>query len=304
MKGTTVRKGAPSSSCRRSRTDAHRKSRPEHLGAALEEMRASHEWTELALDEQSAGAFEQDTASMVERYFSIEDPRVIEPVGVELMLSSEIGGVTVRGSSTASSRTPRAIWWSPTTRPVALRGSPRSSRLGGVHFYAFLCNETYGGAAVEDPAALRKRSRRSSPRPPPSEVRSWPAQLRLGDLGRRRTGVRTRRLPANPTPLCATERVPAVLPVVQGDPEEARPSASNCAPMPEPLGLAGGANRAHGGSRVAGSGLWQQRRVSQHSPRGCGAAPGPTGPPTLSEAANHSISGTRSTSWTSPVQLY
>lgn len=117
----------------------------EHLGAALEEMRASHEWTELALDEQSAGAFEQDTASMVERYFSIEDPRVIEPVGVELMLSSEIGGVTVRGIIDRLERDSKGhLVVTDYKTGRAPRQSQEQSRLGGVHFYAFLCNETYG----------------------------------------------------------------------------------------------------------------------------------------------------------------
>ena len=50
-----------------------------------------------------------------------------------------------RASSTGSSSTQTGSWSSPTTRPAGRRRSSREqSRLGGVHFYAFLCEQVLG----------------------------------------------------------------------------------------------------------------------------------------------------------------
>lgn len=60
--------------------------------------------------------------------------------------------------------------------------------------------------------------------------------------------------------------------------------------MPEPLGLAGGANRAHGGSRVAGSGLLAaEAGLAALASRLRGRSWADRPAYALSEAANHSI---------------
>lgn len=116
-----------------------------HLDTALQEMRSDDQWEELGLDESAAERFASDASSMLERYFKLEDPRRIETVGLELMLSSEIGGVTVRGIIDRLERDPDGSLvvtdYKTGRAPMA---SQEQSRLGGVHFYAFLCREHYG----------------------------------------------------------------------------------------------------------------------------------------------------------------
>ncbi len=117
----------------------------EQLSVALEELRASEEWTRLELDDSSATSFADDAATMVDRYFTLEDPRAIRPVGVEMMLEAELDGVAIRGiidrleeddegqlvvTDYKTGRTPSV--------------NQEQSRLGGVHFYAFLCQQVLG----------------------------------------------------------------------------------------------------------------------------------------------------------------
>ena len=116
-----------------------------HLRTALEEMRAGREWAELGLDDERSAAFEADTETMLGRYFQLEDPRTIEPVGLELMLTSEIDGVAVRGIIDRLERdADGSLVVTDYKTGRAPRQSQEQSKLGGVHFYAFLCKETYG----------------------------------------------------------------------------------------------------------------------------------------------------------------
>ncbi|MFV0315388.1 MAG: RecB family exonuclease [Microthrixaceae bacterium] len=116
-----------------------------HLATALEEMHDSDEWEELDLDDTGSQAFDKECATIMERYFAVEDPRSVEPVGLELMLESEIGGVKVRG---IIDRLERAADGSLVVTDYKTGRTPmpaqEQSRLGGVHFYAFLCKEHFG----------------------------------------------------------------------------------------------------------------------------------------------------------------
>ncbi len=117
----------------------------ECLSEALLEMRTVEEYVGLQLDAAAEEAFAADAALMVERYFALEDPRTIRPVGLEMMLEAEVGGVLVRGiidrleedadgqlvvTDYKTGRTPSVM--------------QEQSRLGGVHFYAFLCQQVLG----------------------------------------------------------------------------------------------------------------------------------------------------------------
>lgn len=116
-----------------------------HLDTALEEMRSGEEWAELDLDENAGKRFVADASDMMDRYFGLEDPRRIDTVGLELMLTADIGGVTVRGIIDRLERDPDGSLvvtdYKTGRAPMA---SQEQSRLGGVHFYAFLCLEHFG----------------------------------------------------------------------------------------------------------------------------------------------------------------
>jgi putative RecB family exonuclease len=117
----------------------------ECLTEALLEMRSEPDYVALDLDDAAAQSFASDAATMVERYFGLEDPRHITPVGLEMMLEAEVGGVLVRGIIDRLERDADGqlvVTDYKTGRTPSVH--QEQSRLGGVHFYAFLCQQVLG----------------------------------------------------------------------------------------------------------------------------------------------------------------
>jgi putative RecB family exonuclease len=117
----------------------------ECLSEALLEMRSVEEYLGLELDQAAESAFASDASAMVERYFTLEDPRTITPVGLEMMLEADVGGVLVRGiidrlEEDADGQLVVTDYKTGRTPSV----QQEQSRLGGVHFYAFLCQQVLG----------------------------------------------------------------------------------------------------------------------------------------------------------------
>ncbi|HEY6532036.1 MAG TPA: PD-(D/E)XK nuclease family protein [Acidimicrobiales bacterium] len=103
------------------------------------------EWIELALDTEGEAALVADAEVLVRRYFEIEDPTTVHPIGIELRMEVELEGLMLRGiidrleldadgelvvTDYKSGRAPTQAF--------------EQSRLGGVHFYAFLCERLLG----------------------------------------------------------------------------------------------------------------------------------------------------------------
>lgn len=115
------------------------------LETALDMMAEDEDYQSLALSAAQAEAFAVDASQMVDRYFTLEDPSHITAVGTEIMLETQLGDVLVRGiidrleedengdlvvTDYKTGRTPSA--------------AQEQQRLGGVHFYAFLCEKVLG----------------------------------------------------------------------------------------------------------------------------------------------------------------
>lgn len=117
----------------------------ECLAEALLEMRAEADFVALELDADAEAAFGADASAMVERYFTLEDPRRITPVGLEMMLEADVGGVLVRGIIDRLEQDEAGeliVTDYKTGRTPSVQ--QEQSRLGGVHFYAFLCQKVLG----------------------------------------------------------------------------------------------------------------------------------------------------------------
>ncbi|QXC61482.1 PD-(D/E)XK nuclease family protein [Aquihabitans sp. G128] len=115
------------------------------LARASAEIRVDPEFVELALDPEAEAAFFADAARLVERYFELEDPTAIRPIGLELRLEAEVGGLRLRGiidrleldedgglvvTDYKSGKAPGQTY--------------QQGRLGGVAFYSLLCEELFG----------------------------------------------------------------------------------------------------------------------------------------------------------------
>ena len=132
------------------------------LARAEIEMADDPELVGLGLDADARTAFVNDAETLVRRYFDLEDPATVRPIGVELLMEADIGGAWVRGIIdrleldadgelvVTDYKTGRA----PTERFE--RG-----RLAGVHVYALLCEKLLGRRPVRvqllylgDPVAI------------------------------------------------------------------------------------------------------------------------------------------------------
>jgi putative RecB family exonuclease len=115
------------------------------LVEALEHMATHEDYLGLELTEDQATAFAAESARMVERYFTLEAPRTIQPIGLELMLTAELGTLTVRGiidRLELDADGELVVTDYKTGRAPA--PAQEQSRLGGVHFYALLCEQVLG----------------------------------------------------------------------------------------------------------------------------------------------------------------
>lgn len=115
------------------------------LDVAIAELADHPDFADLDLTDDERAQFHDDAARLVANLFDVEDPQAIKPIGLEIMLSVDIDGVTVRGiidrleldddgglvvTDYKTGRAPREGF--------------EKSRLSGVEFYALLCEETFG----------------------------------------------------------------------------------------------------------------------------------------------------------------
>jgi putative RecB family exonuclease len=133
----------------------------EKLDRALEELLAGEEGSSLGLAGPDLEQFAADARRLVSNYFVLEDPNQVRVMGTELRMQADLGAPPGDGSGPPTSR-------------LRLRGiidrlemdengelvvtdyktgrapgqSHEQSRLGGVHFYAFLCQQVFGRRPV------------------------------------------------------------------------------------------------------------------------------------------------------------
>ena len=67
------------------------------LAEAERDMADDPELLGLALDAEAQAAFVAEAETLVGRYFELEDPAQVRPMGVELLMEADIGGAWVRG---------------------------------------------------------------------------------------------------------------------------------------------------------------------------------------------------------------
>jgi putative RecB family exonuclease len=115
------------------------------LQRARGEMATDPEFVGLHLDPAAEAEFFAEAEVLVGRYFELEDPASIHPVGLEMMLEAEVGSLTLRGiidRLEVDADGEYVVTDYKTGRPPTV--AFEQSRLGGVHFYAFLCEQVLG----------------------------------------------------------------------------------------------------------------------------------------------------------------
>jgi putative RecB family exonuclease len=119
---------------------------------AVAEYDVDPEFTMLGLDPAEREAFHADAWSLVEAYLRIEDPTQIRDIGLELRLEAAVGDLTLRGIIDRLELDDDGELVVTDYKTGRAPGRQHEqSRLGGVHFYSFLCEAVLG----RRPAAIR-----------------------------------------------------------------------------------------------------------------------------------------------------
>ena len=120
------------------------------LDEAIVELDTDPEWQQLALPEADRPTFFSEADQLVRRYFDLEDPTTIDPVGLELHVEHQLpmpsgSSVTLRGIIDRLERNAdgRLVVSDYKTGRAPAEGY-QQSRLTGVHIYAYLCEKIYG----------------------------------------------------------------------------------------------------------------------------------------------------------------
>ncbi|MFM7062182.1 MAG: RecB family exonuclease [Actinomycetes bacterium] len=117
----------------------------ETLTAALEEMSTDTDYVGLGLDGPAADRFARDCTAMVERYFHLEDPAEVHPIGLELKLQTELDTLTVRGvidRLELDADGELVVTDYKTGR--APRKEQEQERMAGVHIYSMMVEKVFG----------------------------------------------------------------------------------------------------------------------------------------------------------------
>ena len=117
----------------------------EDLAQAITEIQMDPDFTGLELDEAAQETFFADAARLIEQYFGMEDPTTIHPIGLELRLEAKVGGLRLRGIiDRLELDQDGGLVVTDYKSGKAPRQSFQQGRLGGVTFYALLCEELFG----------------------------------------------------------------------------------------------------------------------------------------------------------------
>ncbi len=125
--------------------DRTREAAQAKLERAVPEVLDGEEYADLVWGEGERVEFVADASSLLDHYFLLEDPRSVQVLGTELRMSVQLGSLRLSGiidrldldadgelvvTDYKTGRAPSANY--------------EQSRLGGVHFYAFLCEQVLG----------------------------------------------------------------------------------------------------------------------------------------------------------------
>ena len=117
---------------------------------AWAELQEDPDFLFLELAESERAHFERAGEMLVENYFRLEDPNLVNAVGMEVMMEARIGDVRLRGIIDRLDRRDDGelvvIDYKTGKAPAP---KYEQARLAGVHLYALLCEEMLGQRPVE-----------------------------------------------------------------------------------------------------------------------------------------------------------
>jgi putative RecB family exonuclease len=111
---------------------------------AFASYRHDPEWTGLELDRSAEAAMVADARRLVRNYFELEDPRQVVPMGIELKLEVDIGGLRLRGIIDRLDLVDGDLVVTDYKTGRAPSDMGARSRMQGVHVYSLMCERFFG----------------------------------------------------------------------------------------------------------------------------------------------------------------
>jgi putative RecB family exonuclease len=102
------------------------------------------EFAALELDDDERAAFDRDAEELVRRYFQLEDPASVHPIGLELRLEAQVAGVRIRGVIDRLDLVDGELVVTDYKTGSVPSELFESKSLAGVHMYALLCEQNFG----------------------------------------------------------------------------------------------------------------------------------------------------------------
>lgn len=115
------------------------------LATATAELATHPDLADLVLDDDEWEAFHADAAELVRKYFLLEDPTAVTPIGLELKVEAHLGDVRVRGIIDRLDLDADGELVVVDYKTGSVPGERFEAKsLAGVHMYALLCEQMLG----------------------------------------------------------------------------------------------------------------------------------------------------------------
>lgn len=115
------------------------------LDTALDEYSFLPDFVDLNLDEKQTENFISNCNELVKKYFQLENPQTINPIGLELKLEADIDGTVVRGiiDRLELDENGDLVVTDYKTGSVP-KANNEQSKMTGMNIYALLCEKVFG----------------------------------------------------------------------------------------------------------------------------------------------------------------
>ena len=151
------------------------------LDRARADLANDPEFTGLELTDDERALFDADAEQLVRRYFELEDPRTVQPIGLELKLQAEVGGARLRG---IIDRLELDADGELVITDYKTGGVPserfEGKSLSGVHIYALLCEQMLGRRPARVQLLYLQK---------PEAIIATPSDQSIAGVGRRTTAL-------------------------------------------------------------------------------------------------------------------
>jgi len=210
------------------------------LDRARAELADDPEFAGLELSDEERALFDADSEQLVRKYFELEDPTTVNPIGLELKLEADLGDTRIRG---IIDRLEFDEHGELVVTDYKTGGVPserfEGKSLSGVHIYALLCERMLG----KRPARVQLLYLQK-----PEAIIATPTDQTIGGVERRTNAMWTAISTAcsrddfrpHPSRLCDFCAFKAYCPAFGGDPVEAAELRGPGTMIEHPLPLGAG----------------------------------------------------------------